>query len=184
MSLHEEITAAEKRIHAWHRSSEISRRLETIPGIGPITALAATITDPSVFKSGRELAAWIGLDRTRPAARSAWVVYPSKAINICDGCSSWRRSFGMRSGEVRRTCRGLQTSSPTSRLIPSLGNKNPCQMGAVHTWLRAAVRATSLVRPLYPRVRTLDRLRPLSRDGRPLYLGQPTPPGEVGQDRV
>ena len=63
MSLHEEITAAEMRIHAWHRSSEISRRLETIPGIGPITAtaLAATITDPSVFKSGRELAAWIGL---------------------------------------------------------------------------------------------------------------------------
>ncbi len=63
MSLHEEITAAEMRIHAWHRSSEISRRLETIPGIGPITAtaLAATITDHSVFKSGRELAAWIGL---------------------------------------------------------------------------------------------------------------------------
>ncbi len=63
MSLHEEITAAEMRIHAWHSSSDISRRLETIPGIGPITAtaLAATITDPSVFKSGRELAAWIGL---------------------------------------------------------------------------------------------------------------------------
>ena len=63
VSLHEEITAAEMRIHAWHSSSDISRRLETIPGIGPITAtaLAATITDPSVFKSGRELAAWIGL---------------------------------------------------------------------------------------------------------------------------
>ena len=63
MSLHEEIYAAEMRIHAWHRSNEVSQRLETIPGIGPITAtaLAATITDPSVFKSGRELAAWIGL---------------------------------------------------------------------------------------------------------------------------
>jgi len=63
MSLHEEIAIAEKRIHAWHRSSEVSQRLETIPGIGPITAtaLAATITDPSVFRSGRELAAWIGL---------------------------------------------------------------------------------------------------------------------------
>ena len=37
--------------------------LETIPGIGPITAsaLAASITDPALFKSGRELAAWIGL---------------------------------------------------------------------------------------------------------------------------
>jgi transposase len=63
LSLHEEIATAERRIHAWHRSNEASRRLETIPGIGPITAtaLAATITDPSVFTSGRELAAWIGL---------------------------------------------------------------------------------------------------------------------------
>jgi transposase len=63
LSLHEEIATAERRIHAWHRSNEASRRLETIPGIGPITAtaLVATITDPSVFTSGRELAAWIGL---------------------------------------------------------------------------------------------------------------------------
>ncbi len=63
LSLHGEINAAEKRIHAWHRSNEASRRLETIPGIGPIvaTALVASVTDPSVFKSGRELAAWIGL---------------------------------------------------------------------------------------------------------------------------
>ncbi len=43
--------------------NEASRRLKSIPGIGPITAtaLAASITDPSIFKSGRELAAWIGL---------------------------------------------------------------------------------------------------------------------------
>ena len=43
--------------------SEVSRRLETIPGVGPIiaSALAASITDPGVFKNGRELAAWIGL---------------------------------------------------------------------------------------------------------------------------
>ena len=63
MSLQAEIGVAEKRIHAWHKSNEVSRRLETIPGIGPIiaTALAASITDPSVFRSGRELAAWIGL---------------------------------------------------------------------------------------------------------------------------
>jgi len=63
MSLQAEIGVAEKRIHAWHRASEVSRRLETVPGIGPIiaSALAASITDPSVFKSGRELAAWIGL---------------------------------------------------------------------------------------------------------------------------
>jgi transposase len=63
MSLHEEIAIAERRILTWHRSNEASRRLETIPGIGPITAsaLAASITDPQVFRSGREMAAWIGL---------------------------------------------------------------------------------------------------------------------------
>lgn len=53
----------DRRIHAWHRSNEASRRLEAIPGVGPIvaTALVASVSDPSVFKSGRELAAWIGL---------------------------------------------------------------------------------------------------------------------------
>jgi len=63
LSLHEEIYRAEQHILAWHRSNEVSRRLETIPGIGPIiaSALAASITDPEVFKNGRELAAWIGL---------------------------------------------------------------------------------------------------------------------------
>ncbi len=63
LSLEREIIAAEQRIHAWHRANEVSQRLESIPGIGPITAsaLAASITDPSLFKSGREMAAWIGL---------------------------------------------------------------------------------------------------------------------------
>ena len=63
ISLDAEIAAAGKRIHTWHRSNKVSQRLETIPGIGPITAsaLAASVTDPEVFKSGRELAAWIGL---------------------------------------------------------------------------------------------------------------------------
>ena len=35
-----EIGALEKHIHAWHRSCEESRRLEEIPGIGPIVATA------------------------------------------------------------------------------------------------------------------------------------------------
>lgn len=62
-SLQEQIDALDKAIHTQHRANAVSRRLETIPGIGVIvaTALAATVTDPSAFKSGRDLAAWIGL---------------------------------------------------------------------------------------------------------------------------
>ena len=58
-----EIRAFEKHIHAWHRSCEESRRLEGIPGVGPIvaTALVAEVGDWKAFSSGRNLAAWIGL---------------------------------------------------------------------------------------------------------------------------
>ena len=57
------ISELERQIHAWHRANEQSRRLETAPGIGPITASAivATVPDPSYFKSGRHFAAWLGL---------------------------------------------------------------------------------------------------------------------------
>jgi len=53
----------EKRIMAQHRSNEASKRLQTIPGIGVVgaTAIAATVADPTVFRSGRDFAAWIGL---------------------------------------------------------------------------------------------------------------------------
>lgn len=63
MALTAEIGAINKRIQAWHRSCEDSRRLEEIPGIGPIvaTALVAEIGDWKQFRSGRNLAAWIGL---------------------------------------------------------------------------------------------------------------------------
>ena len=58
-----QIRALERELYAWHRQSEVSRRLETVPGIGIITAtaLTASVTDPSVFKSGRQFAAFLGL---------------------------------------------------------------------------------------------------------------------------
>lgn len=60
---HDKVTEMDRAILAWHRSNEMSRRLETIPGVGPITAsaLVATVSDPSLFSSGRQLAAWLGL---------------------------------------------------------------------------------------------------------------------------
>jgi transposase len=57
------ITALEKKLLAWHKSNPVSQRLASIPGIGPIiaTAIATTVADPNVFRSGREFAAWLGL---------------------------------------------------------------------------------------------------------------------------
>ena len=59
----DELVKVEKRIVAQHRANDASRRLATIPGIGPITAsaIAAAVPDATLFKSGRQFAAWLGL---------------------------------------------------------------------------------------------------------------------------
>lgn len=58
-----QIRKLERRLLAWHRENQTSQRLATIPGVGIITstALAASISDPSLFRSGREFAAFLGL---------------------------------------------------------------------------------------------------------------------------
>jgi transposase len=62
-ALGEQITALEARIVAAHRQDSASRRLASIPGIGPITAsaLVASVADAKQFKSARHFAAWLGL---------------------------------------------------------------------------------------------------------------------------
>jgi transposase len=57
------IGAIEKRIVVHHRASTESKRLQTVPGIGVIgaSAIAATVTNPKIFRSGRDFAAWVGL---------------------------------------------------------------------------------------------------------------------------
>ena len=61
--LKEQILEFDRMIRAWHRSSEMSMRLDEAPGVGPVlaTALVATVADPNAFRSGRNFSAWIGL---------------------------------------------------------------------------------------------------------------------------
>jgi transposase len=63
MGLTNEIGALDRQLMAWHAESEASRSLASIPGLGVITAtaIAATVTDPGQFRSGRQFAAWLGL---------------------------------------------------------------------------------------------------------------------------
>jgi transposase len=52
----------EQRLAAMHKATPLSRLLTTAPGIGPITALFATLTvEPKAFETGRHFAAWVGL---------------------------------------------------------------------------------------------------------------------------
>lgn len=55
----DEIERLESRILEWHRTNDASRRLATIPGIGPITAsaIAANVPDASLFRTARQFAA-------------------------------------------------------------------------------------------------------------------------------
>jgi len=63
MSISGEIAVLDQQLIAWHTEREASRRLTAIPGLGVITAtaIAATVTDPDQFRSGRQFAAWLGL---------------------------------------------------------------------------------------------------------------------------
>jgi transposase len=58
-----QILEFDRMIRAWHRSSEMSMRLDDCPGVGPAlaTALVATVADPKAFRSGRNFSAWIGI---------------------------------------------------------------------------------------------------------------------------
>ena len=53
----------DRAIRAHSRASELGRRLQEIPGVGPLvaSALIAAVPDPQVFKTGRSLSAWLGL---------------------------------------------------------------------------------------------------------------------------
>jgi len=61
--LDKQVDELETQIVAWHRQNPQSKKLEKIPGIGPLTAsaLIASLGDARNFESGRQVAAWLGL---------------------------------------------------------------------------------------------------------------------------
>jgi transposase len=59
----ERIEAKTKTLKALAAETDTARRLQTMPGVGPLTALAVEAFGPDMaqFKSGRDFAAWLGL---------------------------------------------------------------------------------------------------------------------------
>src|SRR5271168_3852185 len=87
LNLKERILEADRMIHAWHRSNEVSKRLHYIPGVGPLlaTALVASVADPRTFRSGRNFSAWIGLvpKQHSAGARIGSAVSANRGTAIC-----------------------------------------------------------------------------------------------------
>lgn len=103
------ITALEKRILVWHRSSEASRRLETIPGVGPITAsvIVASIGDGTNFLNARQFAAFLGLvprqnstgGKTRLGRITKWGDSYIRRLLVVSSCALIRYARGKPASE-------------------------------------------------------------------------------------
>jgi transposase len=130
------IDELERRIKAWHRGDETSRRLESIPGIGPLTAsaLVATVGDPKAFATGRHFAAWLGLvPRERSSALKRRRGRISKQGNdylrrlLVLGSTSVMRHIGRRRsppGATEAWLNGLRARRPAKVVAVALANKN------------------------------------------------------------
>jgi transposase len=57
------LAEVDARLISWHRADDLSRRIATIPGVGPIGSSMLSMKAPpaETFKSGRQFAAWLGL---------------------------------------------------------------------------------------------------------------------------
>ena len=82
-----QILEFDRRIRAWHRSSEASRRLDDIPGVGLalVTALVS-VADPKMFRSVRDFSAWIGKQNSS-GGKDRLGNISNEAMAICAACS-------------------------------------------------------------------------------------------------
>jgi transposase len=63
MPVEARLAKIEAKLMKWHREDDVSRRISTIPGVGPIgsSMLSMKAPPPETFRSGRDFAAWLGL---------------------------------------------------------------------------------------------------------------------------
>ncbi len=127
------VSELEKELMAWHRANAVSRRLATIPGIGPITAsaIAAAVPDARQFSSARQFAAWLGLvpqqhssggkERLGGISKRGDGYIRSLLIHGARAVVGWRMR---RTGPGVRWLEGLLSRRPVNVATVALANKN------------------------------------------------------------
>ena len=126
------IDVMERKIAKASASSKTSRLLDRVPGVGPLTAsaIAASVPDPSVFKSGRDFAAWLGLTpRQNSSGGKAKLGAITKQGNryirklLVVGSTAVLRFAGKRSGPLANSIAALRARKPERLVAVALANK-------------------------------------------------------------
>ena len=131
-TLTSQVRLLERQLLAWHRQNAVSQRLQTIPGVGFITAtaMAASIPDPGVFASGRQFAAFLGLvpkqnssggkDRLGRISKMGDIYLRSLLVN---GATSLIRRAERQDSATGVWIRRLLEKKPTRVVTVALANK-------------------------------------------------------------
>jgi transposase len=117
----------EARLLKWHRADELSRRIATIPGIGPIGSTMLSMRAPAAdtFRSGRQFAAWLGLT---PKDHSTGGRTPLDGITkACDPAIRTTLIVGA-TALLRHIRKGRTKASPW---LPALLERKPLKLVAV-----------------------------------------------------
>lgn len=131
--LDRQIVELEQQIKRWHRLCPQSRKLEAIPGIGPLTAsaLIASIGDAKAFTHGRQLAAWLGLvPRQSSSGGKPRLLGISKRGNtylrtlLIHGARAVLRQALLRNAPTNRWLLQVRARRNTNVAIVALANKN------------------------------------------------------------
>jgi transposase len=126
------IDATEERIAEANAESRVSLLLDQIPGIGPLiaSAIAASVPNPSVFKSGRDFAAWLGLTPRQQSSGGKEKLgaitkqgnqYLRKMLVV--GCTSALRVAARRKGVLADWIAALRARKPERLVAVALANK-------------------------------------------------------------
>ena len=114
--------ALERRIATQAKADGKAAMLKTAPGVGPLTAHAtlATMPDPSLFKSGRDFAAWLGLaprltgtgGKTRTGRITKQGNHPLRRLLVL-GATAWLRHVKAHPEKGSPWLRGLLARRPS-----------------------------------------------------------------------
>jgi transposase len=138
--LYEEFGALEKRLAYYTATLEaisaahpVCQRLETIPGIGPLTstAMVAAVSDVTHFQNGRQFAAWIGLvPRQHSTGGKPRLLGISKRGDVylrtllIHGARATLRWIGLKTDRRSKWVRGLIDRRGKNKAAVALANKN------------------------------------------------------------